>query len=109
MKNYTQPGATLTLTAPYALTSGQGAQIGSAFVVAVKDIAAGARGGFVAEGCADLTKTAGEAWTECQLLYWNNTTRAVTTTPATNLKIGVATAAAAAAAVAGNVRLNGSW
>lgn len=109
MKNFTQPGRTLTLTAPYAVTSGQGAQVGSIFGVAVKDVANGARGDFVTKGCLDLTKTTGEAWAEGQLLYWNNTTRAVTTTAATNLKIGVATAAAIAAATVGNVRLNGSW
>ena len=37
MKNYVQPGATLTLTAPYAVVSGDGLLVGSIFGVATTD------------------------------------------------------------------------
>ena len=42
MKNYVQPGNTLTLTAPYAVTSGDGLLVGSIFGVAGGDAASGA-------------------------------------------------------------------
>ena len=34
MKNYVQPGNTITLTAPYAVTSGDGLLVGAIFGVA---------------------------------------------------------------------------
>jgi len=34
MKNFVQPGKTITLTAPYAVTSGDGLLVGSVFGVA---------------------------------------------------------------------------
>ena len=34
MKNYVQPGNTITLTAPYAVVSGEGLLVGSIFGVA---------------------------------------------------------------------------
>ena len=34
MKNYVQPGNTITLTAPYAVTSGDGLLVGSIFGIA---------------------------------------------------------------------------
>lgn len=37
MKNFVMEGKTLTLTAPYALTSGQGLLVGSLFGVASGD------------------------------------------------------------------------
>ena len=37
MKNYVQPGNTITLTAPYAVTSGDGFLVGSIFGVAAGD------------------------------------------------------------------------
>lgn len=109
MKNFIQPGGTLTLTAPYAVTSGQGALVGAIFGVAVKDTANAVAGEFVTEGVFSLTKATGAAWTVGALLYWDNTNRNVTTTSSGNTKIGVATAAADSAATVGNVRLNGAW
>ena len=109
MKNFIQPGGTLTLTAPYAVTSGQGALVGAIFGVAVKDVANGAAGEFVTEGVFSLAKAAGAAWTQGALLYWDNSNKNVTTTSSGNTKIGVATAPADSAATVGNVRLNGAW
>lgn len=39
MKNYVQPGNTITLTAPYAVTSGDGLLVGSIFGIASADAA----------------------------------------------------------------------
>lgn len=115
MKNYVAPGKTLTLAAPYVLTSGQGALVGTVFGVAATDIANGVRGEFDVVGVFDLTKATGQAWTEGATLYWDNTAKNVTTTSTSNTKIGVALAndaigtMAASADTVGRVRLNGSF
>lgn len=111
MKNGTQRGDVLTLTAPYALTAGQGALIGAIFGVAVTDIANGAQGEFQLVECFNLTRTtgAGTDWTVGTLIYWDNAARAITKTAAGNTKIGVAIAAALVGDVTGNVRLNGAF
>jgi predicted RecA/RadA family phage recombinase len=41
MKTYVQPGKTITLTAPYAVTSGDGLLVGSIFGVAAGTAALG--------------------------------------------------------------------
>ena len=38
MKNYVQPGNTITLTAPYAVVSGDGLLVGSIFGVAAGSV-----------------------------------------------------------------------
>lgn len=109
MKNYIQEGVICTLTAPYAVTSGQGAQVGVMFGVAAYDVANGAVGEFLVQGVCVLPKTTSEAWAQGAALYWNNATKAVTTTVSTNIKIGIALIAAQAADTSGTVRLNGSF
>ena len=105
MKNFVQSGVNVTLTAPYALTSGQGALVGSLFGVASTDLANGASGEFVTQGVFDLTKATGEAWTVGAKVYWDNGNRRVTTTASGNTLIGVALAVAASGATVGRVRL----
>jgi len=41
MKNFVQPGNTITLTAPYAVASGDGLLVGSIFGIAAGDAALG--------------------------------------------------------------------
>jgi predicted RecA/RadA family phage recombinase len=87
-KNYIQPGDIVRATAPYTLTSGSGAKIGSGmFGVALTDIASGALGEFGVEGVFDIAKAAG-AWTEGALVYWDNTNKVATLTQAGNMRIG---------------------
>ena len=107
MKNFVQPGANLTLPAPYARASGEGALIGSIFGVASVDVANGVDAVFVTEGVFDLAKAASQAWTVGAKVYWDNTAKNCTTTASANTLIGVATAAAASGAglVIGRVRL----
>lgn len=110
MKNYVQPGHTLDLTAPAGgVVSGTGYLIGALFAVASVTAAAGATFAARLEGVFTLTKATGAAWTEGAALYWDNTAKNVTTTSASNTKIGVAAAAAASGDTLGNVRLNGSF
>ncbi|KQM65793.1 hypothetical protein ASE75_06060 [Sphingomonas sp. Leaf17] len=106
-RNFVQPGETLTLIAPRALASGDGFMVGGIFAVALAAAAIGKPVEARRIGVWDLTKTAGQAWTPGQKLYWDNTTFAVTTTVGTNALIGAATQAAASAAVIGRVMVTG--
>lgn len=109
MRNFVQPGEVISVAAPYALTSGQGALVGSLFGVAVADAANGTPVELRCDGVFDLTKATGQAWTVGVALFWDNAARNVTTTLTGNTRIGVATAAAASGATVGRVRLNGTF
>ncbi len=108
MRNSLFAGNNVTLPAPYALTSGQLAQVGSIVGVAQAAAAISADVVLVRQGVFTLTKTAAQAWTLGQTLYWDNATRAVTTTVATNKMIGAAFVAALAADTVGQVLLDGA-
>jgi predicted RecA/RadA family phage recombinase len=56
MKTYIQEGEFMTLTAPYAVSSGGGALKGALFGVAVADVANGAEGVFATCGVFTLAK-----------------------------------------------------
>lgn len=109
MKNYVQDGDTLTLTAPYAVTSGGGALVGAMFGVAVGDAANGALVALRTTGVFSLAKTTGAAWTVGQKIYWDNTAKECAGTATGNTLVGVATAAAASGDTTGIVRLNGAF
>jgi predicted RecA/RadA family phage recombinase len=108
MRNYVQPGDVLTLTAPVGgVLSGTGYKIGQLFVVAAADAEAGEPFEGQLTGVFDLPKATGSAWTEGELLYWDNSADNVTDTVGDQL-IGTAAAAAAPGAPVGRVRLNGT-
>lgn len=107
MKNYVQPGVNLTLIAPYALTSGQGFQVGNIFAVASNDAASGAEVVGVTEDVFDLTKAAAVTPAAGGLAYWDNTARNVTTTSTSNKLIGAFTQAALAGDATTRVKLTG--
>ena len=108
MRNSLYSGNNVTLPAPYALTSGQVAQVGSIIGVAQGAAAISADVVLVRQGVFTLTKTAAQAWTLGQTLYWDNAARAVTTTVGSNKIIGAAFAAALAADTAGQVLCDGT-
>ena len=108
MRNSLFSGNNVTLPAPYALTSGQVAQVGSIIGVAQGAAAISADVVLVRKGVFTLTKTAAQAWTLGQTLYWDNAARAVTTTVGTNKIIGAAFAAALAADTVGQVLCDGA-
>lgn len=105
MKNYVQDGDTVTLPAPYAVTSGQGALVGSLFGVANSDAASGADCEFDTEGVFDVTALGTDTATVGAKLYWDNTNRRLTTTATNNTLVGVAVAAKAAGAATARIRL----
>ncbi len=109
MRNFVQDGEVLTVTAPYALTSGQGAQIGTTiFGIATTDAANGAPVELmVGYGVADVTALGTDTAAVGAPLYWDNANRRLTTTVGSNLKVGVAVAAKANGDTTARVRLNG--
>ena len=111
MKNYVQPGNTLTLTAPYAVTSGDGLLVGSIFGVASGDAALNDPVETALTGVFDLTKVGSQAWTVGAKVYWDDTNKRTTSVATSNTLIGVATEAVGGTAsdIIGRVRLNGSF
>lgn len=111
MKNYVQPGNTITLTAPYAVTSGEGLLVGSIFGIAAGAAANGETVETALVGVYDLKKAASQAWSIGDKVYWDNSAKEVTKTVGSNTVIGVAVAAVAGGAgdTIGRVRLNGSF
>lgn len=111
MKNYVQPGNAITLTAPYAVASGDGLLVGSIFGVASCTAALGETVEAALVGVFDLTKVGSQAWTAGAKVYWDNTNKRCTTVATDNTLIGMATEAVASGAgdTIGRVRLNGAF
>ena len=111
MKNYVQPGNTITLTAPYAVSSGDGLLVGSIFGVAAGTAALGEAVEAALTGVYDLKKVASQAWAAGDKVYWDNTAKEATKTTTSNTLVGVAVVAVAGGAsdTIGRVRLNGSF
>lgn len=106
MKTFVREGNVLTVTAPAAVASGDGVQVGSAlFGVAVTAIASGASGEIATEGVFTLAKTTGQAYAVGDIVYWNSTTNKLTATSTGNLQVALAVAAAASTATTAQVKL----
>ncbi len=112
MQNFKQPGELVTLTAPSGgVTVNLGVQIGQLFVVATSTVAQTLS--FVGRrlGIVELVKDAGTAWTEGELLYWDDSAKNVVDasgTTAGKLLIGSAAEAVGSAVLVGKVILNGT-
>ena len=108
MKNYVQPGNTLTLVAPAGgTTSGAGLLVGAIFGIASSTVDASAEVAVDVVGVFELPKAVG-AVTQGAKVYWDNTAKNVTTTVGTNTLIGACTVAAANGDTTIQVRLNGA-
>ena len=97
MKTYIQPGDSLTVTAPYAVTSGQGVLVGALFGIAAFDAAISTSVEVQTKGVFDVTKEPALAITAGARVFWDNTNRRITTTATSNFQVGIATQAALAA------------
>jgi predicted RecA/RadA family phage recombinase len=97
MKTFLQPGDSLTVSAPYAVTSGQGVLIGALFGIAAYDAAISTTVEIQTEGVFDVTKEPALAISAGARVFWDNTNRRVTTTATGNYQVGIATLAALAA------------
>jgi predicted RecA/RadA family phage recombinase len=102
-------GDHIDVVLPYARNSGDGALIGSMFGVCANGGANAADDVLVVRGVFTLTKRSLEAWTVGDLVYWDNTSKYLTSTASGNTLIGVAVVAAANPSSTGVVRLNGSF
>lgn len=93
-QSYQAPGSTLSLVAPYArATSGLGAKIGGIFGVSCDTVANGATGQFQIDGVHALTKTASQAWTLGDRVYWDDTNKRCDNDSTVGMFIGLATVA----------------
>lgn len=95
MKNYVQDGDVIGLTAPYAVSSGGGALVGTIFGVAVTDVANGAAGQFHREGVFDITALGTDVIAQGAKVYWDNTNKRITGTAGSNTLVGAALVAKA--------------
>lgn len=106
MKNFKQPGKTLTATAPTGgVVSGNPYKIGNIVGVAAFSAAEGAPFELELGGVYEFAKNSAEAWAFGDAIYMTSG-GIMTTTASGNTKVGVATAVAANPSGTGFVRLN---
>jgi len=101
--NFIQTGNTITLAAPYAVSSGNGLLVGSIFGVASSDVANGADVEATVTGVFVLAKTSAQAWSQGDKVYWDDTAKECTAVAAGNVLIGVAVSDAADPSSTGRV------
>lgn len=87
--NYVKEGDVLDLTAPYAVSSGDGAQVGSVFGVAINDLANAEAGPFARCGVFDLAALSTAVGAQGAKAYWDNTNKRVDTDGTVGILIGV--------------------
>ena len=107
MKTQVQQGDALYVTAPVGgMTSGNGYLIGSIFGIAAFTCAAGVTNAVIhIRGAFVIAKLNAQAWTQGQLIYWDNTAFNCTTVLTANHPIGVALNIAANPSTTGQVLL----
>lgn len=104
---FIQEGDVINVTAPYALTPGDGALVGNLFGIAADTAANGAAVNLITEGVFDIAKTAAQTFAQGALVYWDNAAKSVTSVSTGNYRVGCATQAAAGGDATARVRLNG--
>jgi predicted RecA/RadA family phage recombinase len=111
MKNFIQPGSTITLSAPAAVASGAGVLVGAIFGIAAHDAGSGEPVETVTTGVFDLNKIGSEAWSVGDKVYWDDANTRATKIATDNTLIGVAIATVGSGAdeTTGRVRLNGAF
>lgn len=113
MKNFVQPGDTITVTAPYALAPGDGCLVGVLFGISCGAYLNGAVDAElqVEEGVYDITalSTDTASGSTFVLAYWDNTNKRITTTSSGNTKVGVIVGAKLNGETTARVRLNGAF
>lgn len=109
MKNYVGPGKIMDFTAPSGgVTAGTPLLIGALIVIPEVSAAENVRFAGAVEGVFDVpaaTHATTQAWTEGQLLYWDDTAKTFTITATSNTKKGVAAEAKVSTAATGRVKL----
>lgn len=99
MKNYIQPGKTLTLTPAAAVASGVGYLFGTGlFGVATGDVAIGTPGEFLTEGVVFIDKTDSLAIAVGDRVFWDATNKCVNKTATAQQCVGICVEAVAVSA-----------
>ncbi len=107
MKNYVQPGNTVSFTATADVVSGAVVIVGALVGIACGDVANGAQGEMQVCGVFELPKTSANTPAQFAKAYWNAGAGEVTTTASGNTLIGVFMDALAGGTDVASVRLNG--
>lgn len=107
MNNMLQDGDRMTVAAPYALTSGQGALVGAMFGVALHTAANGAPVELKMSGVVRLPAVGANTFAQGALVYWDNAARNCTSTASGNRIIGNAAVAKGSGPTTVDVRLDG--
>jgi len=106
--NFVQPGATVTVAAPYDRSSGEAALVGSFFGVVANDVLSGEDCELTLEGVfRDMAKTSAQAWTVGLKLYWDNSNKRLDSDSTVGMFVGVAAEVADNPSSTGVIRLNG--
>lgn len=107
MRNYVQPGESITVTAAAAASSGDIVKVGSLLGIASGDAAIGDKLVLRTQGVFDLPKVSTDALSVGDVVYYKAADGAVTSTASGNTRIGLAVTAAANPSASVNVRLDG--
>ena len=93
--NYVQDGKRLLTTNGLGTTlaSGGAILVGDTLRIAVADIANGATGECDTEGVAEVPATTADTWSDGAAVYWNNSTKKLTSTAGSNKCVGIAVGA----------------
>lgn len=108
MKNFVQPGETVTVAAPYAVNSGDGVLVGALFGVATNAAASGADVEIKTEGVVDINALSTDVIAQGAKAYWDNGNRRITGTVGSNTLVGAVTVAKASGATTARVYLDGA-
>lgn len=108
---YAYDGSAVPVVAPAAKNSGEGVKVGNLFGVAITNAASAANLAISTVGVHSIRKLSGASSSFAQgaNVHWDDTNANCTVSATSNLKIGVAVAAAANDAVTVDVRLTGAW
>ena len=106
MKTLKFDGNTLEYTAADTHLSGAPVLIGSRIGICVNNMVSGNVGTVSVKGIHEVPKATGQAWTQGDKVYWDDTNKNFTTTASGNTLIGYIAAAAASADTTGLVNIN---
>lgn len=107
MKNYVQPGNMVTVTAPAAVSSGEGVVVGSMFGIAATSADSGEPVSLALEGVFDLPKDSIDTFAAGALVSWDAAGKKCEAPGSGRYPIGHATQAAGSGAGTVRVRLSG--
>lgn len=108
MKNFSQPGDTITVTAPAAVTSGDPVLVNALFGIAQFSADNGAEVEIKRTGVfTGVPKATGAAWAVGEALYWNSSNSNFTKSSSGNTLVGAVAAAAGSSDATGTVLLTG--